>query len=82
LDGSQVGLWPDGKSIGYLAVRPDGNQEIQIVSCDGGTPVTFPHAKFEGTNYPFDVSSKGQPVTTNSIHLTTEIWLIEPKTRP
>jgi len=70
--------WPDGKSIGYIAVKPDGNQEIQIVSRDGGTPLSLSQMKFDGTNHPFDVSSKRQLVTSNSIHLTTEIWLMEP----
>jgi Tol biopolymer transport system component len=70
--------WPDGNRIGYIAVRPDGNQEIQLVSRDGGTPVTLSHVKFDGTNHLFDVSSKGQLVSSNSSHLTTEIWLMEP----
>ena len=69
--------WPDGVRIGYWNVGPDGNQEIQMVPVAGGAPVTLSQIKFVGTNEPFDISPTGRLLTTNSVHLNTEVWLME-----
>jgi TolB protein len=71
--------WPDGKRIAYISVKPDGNQQIQTVDVKTGVIETLSQLQFEGTNFTFDVSRNGQFVTTNSIHLATEIWIMEPK---
>jgi Tol biopolymer transport system component len=75
--GSWPVWWPDGKRIGYLATAPDGSQQIRMVPVSGGasTPVSL---RFSGVNYPFDVSPDGsQLASTNSLSLSSEIWLLE-----
>ena len=37
---------------------------------------------FNGTNHPFDVSPDGtRLVTSNAVHVSDEIWLLEPRVR-
>jgi len=72
--------WPDGKRIGYLVVGPGGDQQIETVSIDGGAPTILEGVAFSGVNHPFDVSSDGRLLTTSdSLHLLSEIWLLQPK---
>jgi TolB protein len=73
--------WPDGKQVGYQVIGPDGTQQIQTVPIAGGAPTTLSQVTYNGTNNPFDVASNGLLVTTNTIHLTSEIWLMEPSSR-
>ena len=36
--------------------------------------------RFNGTNQPFDVSPDGSAiVTSNAVHVSDEIWLMEPR---
>jgi Tol biopolymer transport system component/serine/threonine protein kinase len=79
---TQTGGWPvwwaDGKQIGYQTVTSEGNTQIAVVRLDGGPPRTLNRLRFYGTNYPFDVSRDARRlVTTNSQHLSDEIWLLE-----
>lgn len=71
-------VWlPDGKSIGFVAVGPDGNQQIRFVPAEGGDTRVLVPLKLIGTNKPFDVSRDGKwLVTTNSIDVSSEIWLL------
>jgi serine/threonine protein kinase/Tol biopolymer transport system component len=79
--GSWPVWWPDGRRIAYLAVGPDWNQQIRMVPVEGGpsTASGIAGLRFSGTNYPFDVSEKGLLTTTNTVHLSTEIWLATPE---
>ena len=70
--------WPDANRIAYWSVGPNGNQQIQIVPIAGGAPTTLPSMSFTGTNHLFDVSRAGRLLDTNSVHLDTEVWLMEP----
>ncbi len=72
--------WPDGKRIGYLVVGPGGDQQIEMVSIDGGGPTILDGMIFSGVNHPFDVSQDGRMLTTSdSVHLLSEIWLLQPE---
>ncbi len=72
--------WPDGKQIGFVVIGRNGDQEIQIVPVDGGSPRPIAGLAFNGSNHPFDVSPDGKSlVTTNAVHVSDEIWLLEPK---
>ena len=80
---SADGAWPvwlpDGSKIGYLAAGADGNQQILAVPFQGGTPQPLSSLRFNGVNYPFDVSPDGRTiVTSNTVHLSSEIWKLEP----
>jgi Tol biopolymer transport system component/tRNA A-37 threonylcarbamoyl transferase component Bud32 len=67
--------WTDGTSVAYLVVRPDGNQEVRVVSATGEPVTSLPDLPFRGTNYPIDVAG-GTIASTNSTHLSSEIWLL------
>jgi Tol biopolymer transport system component/predicted Ser/Thr protein kinase len=70
--------WPDGKQIGYLAIGPDGTQQILTVPFEGGPSRAFPELRFSGRNHPFDVSRDGSLLaTTNASFFSAEIWLLE-----
>jgi Tol biopolymer transport system component len=70
--------WPDGRRVGYIAVGPDGNEAIRVVSIDGGAPVTLP-IRLSGLNHPFAVTPDGQAiVVSDSIHVSSQIWLLQP----
>ena len=70
--------WPDGKEIGFQTVSPEGNEQIAVVPLAGGAPRMINALQFYGTNFPFDVSHDGtRLVTSNSQHLSDEIWLLE-----
>jgi eukaryotic-like serine/threonine-protein kinase len=71
--------WPDGKQISFQSVGADGNQQIRSYNLATGESQTLPGIHFLGTNYPFDLSRDGKRlVTTNSQHISDEIWLLEP----
>jgi TolB protein len=80
---AQTGGWPvwwrDGTRIAYWTVSSNGSQEINVVPFAGGTPVKLSGVTFSGTNHPFDLSPTGQLLRTNAVHLTTEVWLMEPE---
>jgi len=71
--------WPAGEQIGFQIVGSDGNQQFQVLNLKNGEIRTLPNLHFAGTNYPFDISRDGKRlVTTNTQHLSDEIWLLEP----
>lgn len=76
--GSWPVWWPDGKRIGYLATAADGSQQIRTVPFAGGASLPLSELRFNGTNFPFDISPDGtQVASTNSVPLSAEIWLLE-----
>ena len=77
-EGGWPAWWP-GRGIAFLAATERGGQEVQVVSLSGGPPVVLGHVKFVGGNHPFDVSRSGLSMaTSNSLHVSDEIWLLEP----
>jgi serine/threonine protein kinase len=72
--------WPDGREIAYIAARPDGNGEIRVVSLRDGRIRRLDSVRLEGLNHPFAVFHDGlRLVVGNTVHLSDEIWVIEPK---
>ena len=83
---TKTGGWPEwlpnGSEIAYLVLGRTGNQEIQVVAANGGTPRPLGQVRFNGWNYPFAISPDGKAIaTSNSRHISDEIWLIEPAKR-
>jgi Tol biopolymer transport system component/predicted Ser/Thr protein kinase len=83
---TRTGGWPEwlpsGSEIAYLVLGRTGNQEIQVVAAQGGTPRALGLVRFNGWNYPFAISPDGKAIaTSNSRHISDEIWLIEPAKR-
>jgi len=74
--------WPDGTQLGFVVLGRNGNQEIQVVSASGGSPRPLSAITFNGSNHPFDISPDGKTlVTSNAVHVSAEIWLLEPPGR-
>jgi Tol biopolymer transport system component/tRNA A-37 threonylcarbamoyl transferase component Bud32 len=74
--------WPGGSQIGFIVVGRSGDQEIQIVSAAGGSPRSLTNITFSGSNHLFDVSPDGKMIAaTNAVHVSDEIWLLEPGKR-
>jgi Tol biopolymer transport system component len=72
--------WPDGRQIGYRVLGATGNQEIHVIPVEGGTSRRLATITFTGSNQPFDVSPDGTTIaTSNSLHVSDEIWLMEPR---
>jgi TolB protein len=71
--------WPDGRQVGYLAVGPRGDEELRVVPIEGGVPKVLP-IRLSGTNHPFAVTADGRTILiSNGVHLSDEIWLLEPR---
>jgi Tol biopolymer transport system component len=74
--------WPDARQIGYLVIGRNGDQEIQTVPVAGGASRPLAGVTFTGSNHPFDISPDGRTlVTSNAVHVSDEIWLLEPRAR-
>ena len=74
--------WPGGSQIGFIVVGRSGDQEIQIVPAAGGSPRSLTNIAFTGSNHLFDGSPDGKMiVATNAVHVSDEIWLLEPGKR-
>jgi eukaryotic-like serine/threonine-protein kinase len=74
--------WPDGRQIGFMVPGRVGAQELHVVSRDGGASRHLTEVIYNGSNHPFDVSPDGSRiVTTNAVHVSDEIWLLEPRVR-
>ena len=72
--------WPDGTRIALIVIGRSGDQQVQIIPAEGGEPRPINGITFSGSNHPFDISPDGKRlVTTNAIHVSDEIWLLEPK---
>lgn len=83
---TSTGGWPvwhrDGKRISYIVVGRTGDQEIHAIGADGGASALLTDIRFNGVNHPFDISPDGTMlVTSNAVHISDEIWLMEPKRR-
>ncbi len=71
--------WPDSQQIGFQAIGPDGNMQIQVFTLKSGELRTLPGFHFIGDNFPFDISRDAQWITaTNYQHISDEVWLLEP----
>ncbi|MGE5838086.1 MAG: TolB family protein, partial [Acidobacteriota bacterium] len=71
--------WPDGRQIAFLTIGPQGNQ-VRIASLAGGETRLIASIKLAGTNHPFAVFPDGKRIAgTNAVHVSDEIWLLEPK---
>jgi Tol biopolymer transport system component len=71
--------WPDGTQIGYLAVGPDGNAEIRVVSVRDGAIRTLDGVRLQGLNHPFAVFPDGHRIVVgNAVHDLDEVWVLEP----
>ena len=69
-------------TISGVVIGRNGDQEIHTISVDGGSPRAITGLAFNGSNHPFDVSPDGKTlVTTNAVHVSDEIWLLEPRQR-
>jgi Tol biopolymer transport system component/serine/threonine protein kinase len=80
--GSWPVWWPDGRRIGYLTLGPDGAQQIHVVRVTGGPSTLLDAIQFDSSNYPFDISTDGRRlVTSNSVHFSSELWLLRPADR-
>jgi len=80
---SDTGGWPvwfpDGKRIAFQIVGLAGNTELRSIALAGGAPSTIPGPRFDGINFPFDISRDGRLlVTTNTVPTSDEIWVLEP----
>jgi Tol biopolymer transport system component/predicted Ser/Thr protein kinase len=72
--------WPDGRSVAFQAVGPDGTQRIQVAPLSGGPPRVVEEVRFSGLNNPFDISKDGELIVdSDTAHLSDEIWLLEPR---
>ena len=81
-DGGWPVWWPDGRQIGYLTVKADGNQQIRIVTLDGASR-GLDTVKLAGTNHPFSIFRDGiRLVTSNAVHISDEIWILERGRQP
>jgi Tol biopolymer transport system component len=70
--------WPDGKSIGYVALDEKGNEQVRVVSSEGGAPRPLVAIRLVGANHTFCVSPNGRTlVVDNSEHVSEEIWLLK-----
>ena len=71
--------WPDSQQIGFQAIGPDGNTQIQVFTLKSGELRTLPGFHFIGDNFPFDISRDAKWITaTNYQHISDEVWLLEP----
>jgi eukaryotic-like serine/threonine-protein kinase len=71
--------WPDGRRIAYLKLRPDNTQQIETVALDGTVTVAPVPIRYTGFNDPFDIARSGELLTTtNGVHVSSEIWVLEP----
>jgi Tol biopolymer transport system component len=74
--------WPDGRQIGFIVTGRADGQEIHVVGRDGGQTRHLSEIVYQGSNHPFDISPDGtRLVTTNAVHVSDEIWLLEPRLR-
>jgi TolB protein len=79
---TETGSWPvwspDGKSIFYLTVGQDRNEQVRVVSVQDPSSNTVLDLHFNGSNYPIDLFGRNLLATTNSIHLSSELWTLSP----
>jgi Tol biopolymer transport system component len=82
-DGGWPVWWPDARRIAYIVATPGGSQEIRTVMLETGETSALPVLEFAGTNYPFDISRDASRLaTSNGVHVSDEIWVLEPRRSP
>ena len=76
-------VWlPSGLEVAYLVIGRTGNLEIQVVPVRGGAPRQLGPWRINGSHHPFAIAPDGRSlVTTNSRHVSDEVWLLEPTPR-
>lgn len=73
---------PDSERIAFQALGPDGIEEIHNVPFEGGPSKLLAGLRFNTRNNHFDISRDAtRLVTTNAVHASDEIWLLEPPHR-
>ncbi len=79
---TETGGWPvwapDGKHIAYQVIGQDRNQQLRLVSVEDPSSNREIDVRFNGSNYPIDLFPQNLLVTTNSVHLGSEIWTLSP----
>ncbi|HWQ00145.1 MAG TPA: hypothetical protein VNK92_06715, partial [Vicinamibacterales bacterium] len=74
--------WPDGRSIAYIDLGPEGSQELRVVPAGGGASRRLEPVRYRTTNFPFDLSRDGRYlVTSNAEHVRDEVWMLRPPER-
>jgi Tol biopolymer transport system component/tRNA A-37 threonylcarbamoyl transferase component Bud32 len=79
---TKTGGWPawshDGRTVGFITIQGDSTQRVELAPLDASAePETVP-IRFSWNNFPFDLSRDGDMLaTTNSVHVSTEIWVLE-----
>jgi Tol biopolymer transport system component len=76
------GTWPtwmpDGSSIAYADVGPDGRQAAWVVPADGGDPARLGESRWSGNYYPFSVdAATGRVITTDDAGGPATLWIAE-----
>ena len=52
---------------------------VQTVALDGTVTIASIPIRYSGVNHPFDIARSSDLLTTpNAVHLSTEIWVLEP----
>ena len=76
-------VWlPNGLDVAYLIGGGSGNQEIHVVSVRTRTSRQLGQWRFNGMNHPFAIAPDGSALaTSNSRHVSDEVWLLEPAAR-
>ena len=70
--------WPDGQQIAYLAIGPNGGQQIWSVPLIGGTPRLLESLTFTDSNYPFDIARDGRRIiASRNQRISREVWLLQ-----
>ena len=79
-DGGWPVWWPDGGQVGFIAVGPDGNGQIRVLSLRDGSIRPLDRVRLATRNHPFAVfPDGGRIVLGNAVHLSDEIWILEPR---
>jgi Tol biopolymer transport system component len=80
---TETGSWPvwshDGKSIFYLTAGQDRNEHVRVVSVENPKSNAILDLQFNGSNYPIDLFPPNLLTTTNSVHLSSELWVLSPE---
>ena len=79
-DGGWPVWWPDGSQVGFIAVGPDGNGQIRVLSLRDGSIRSLDRVRLATRNHPFAVFPDGRRIVLgNAVHLSDEIWILEPR---
>jgi Tol biopolymer transport system component/DNA-binding winged helix-turn-helix (wHTH) protein len=79
---TQLGGWPewfpDGKSLTFRTLAPDGTQQIETVTLDQCRTASLGKIKFSGDNAPVNLGPDGKVLAyTNGETFSSEIWIFD-----